>query len=121
VLLAFMFPRSVLGGRPECHLTAEWPLELGLRCGAVVFAHAPVITCIRSGDNQKAKTRRRKGVGIGIDPDYVLHVSERLMTRNDGPMLEALKRLHGGLPGRVKDGPDRDRLALRFERFKAVA
>jgi hypothetical protein len=33
-------------------------------------------------------------------------------------------RLNGGtihLPNRVKDRPDRDRLALRFERFKAVA
>ena len=61
---------------------------------------------------------------IGIDPDYRLHVSERLLSQNDGPMLEALKRLNGGtmhLPGRVKDRPDRDRLALRFERFKAVA
>jgi putative restriction endonuclease len=61
---------------------------------------------------------------IGIDPDYRLHVSERLLNRNDGPMLEALKRLNGGtihLPGRVKDCPDRDRLALRFGRFKAVA
>jgi putative restriction endonuclease len=61
---------------------------------------------------------------IGIDPDYRLHVSERLLGRNDGPMLEVLKRLNGGiihLPGRVKDRPDRDRLALRFERFKAVA
>jgi putative restriction endonuclease len=51
-------------------------------------------------------------------------VSERLLARNDGPMLEALKRLNGGtiyLPGRVKDRPDRDRLALRFERFKAAA
>jgi putative restriction endonuclease len=51
-------------------------------------------------------------------------VSERLLGRNDGPMLEALKRLNGGtihLPGRMKDRPDRDRLALRFERFKAVA
>jgi len=60
---------------------------------------------------------------IGIDPDHRLHVSERLLDRNDGPMLEALKRLNGGtahLPGRVKDRPDRDRLALRFERFKAV-
>ena len=35
-------------------------------------------------------------------------------------MLEALKRLNGGtihLPSRIKDRPDRDRLALRFERF----
>jgi putative restriction endonuclease len=61
---------------------------------------------------------------IGIDPDYRLHVSARLLGRNDGPMLEALKRLNGGtvhLPGRLKDRPDRDRLALRFARFKAVA
>jgi hypothetical protein len=39
--------------------------------------------------------------------------------RDDGPMLEALKRLNGEtihLPGRIKDCPDRDRLAMRFER-----
>lgn len=61
---------------------------------------------------------------IGIDPDYRLHVAERLLGQKDGPMLEALKLLSGGtihLPGRVKDRPDRDRLAMRFERFKAVA
>ena len=61
---------------------------------------------------------------IGIDPDYRLHVSERLLGQNDGPMLEALKRLNGvtiHLPSRIKDHPDRDRLALRFERFNAVA
>jgi putative restriction endonuclease len=61
---------------------------------------------------------------IGIDADYRLHVSERLLSQNDGPMLEALKLLNGGtihLPGRLKDRPDRDRLARRFERFKAVA
>jgi putative restriction endonuclease len=55
---------------------------------------------------------------IGINPDYRLHVSERLLLLNDGPMLEALKRLNGEaihMPGRVKDRPDRDRLggALR--------
>ena len=60
---------------------------------------------------------------IGIDPDYRLHVSDRLLALNDGPMLEALKRLHGNtlhLPSRIKDLPDRDRLALRFERFVAA-
>jgi hypothetical protein len=53
-----------------------------------------------------------------------LHVSDRLLGQNDGAMLDALKRLNGGtihLPGRIKDYPDRDRLALRFERFKAAA
>jgi putative restriction endonuclease len=61
---------------------------------------------------------------IGIDADYKLHVADRLLVQNDGPMLEALKRLNGGmihLPGRPKDCPDRDRLAQRFERFKAAA
>jgi len=61
---------------------------------------------------------------IGIDPDYKLHVSERLLIQRDGPMLEGLKRLNGGtihLPCRKKDRPDRDRLALRFERFKSAA
>ena len=61
---------------------------------------------------------------IGIDSNYRLHVSERLLIQTDGPMLETLKRLNGGtihLPNRDKDRPDRDRLALRFERFKAAA
>ena len=61
---------------------------------------------------------------IEIDPDYRLHVSDRLLDQNDGPMLEALKQIDGEalhLPNRAKDRPDRDRLAIRFERFKAAA
>lgn len=61
---------------------------------------------------------------IGIDPDYQLHVSDRLLDLKDGPMLEAIKGLDGGtiyLPKRTQDRPDRDRLAQRFEHFKAVA
>ena len=61
---------------------------------------------------------------IGIDPDFCMHVSDRLLGQNDGPMLEALKQLNGRnirLPGRTKDHPDRSRLAMRFERFKSVA
>ena len=60
---------------------------------------------------------------IGIDPDYRLHVAGRLLSQHDGPMLEMLKQLNGGqihLPDRIKDRPDRDRLALRFERFQSV-
>jgi putative restriction endonuclease len=47
-----------------------------------------------------------------------------LLGQNDGPILEALKRLDGGtihLPNRSKDRPDKERLALRFERFRAAA
>jgi putative restriction endonuclease len=61
---------------------------------------------------------------VGINPDYRLHVSERLIGQNDGRMLDALKGLNGvtiHLPGRIKDRPDRERLALRFERYKSVA
>jgi putative restriction endonuclease len=61
---------------------------------------------------------------IGIDPDYRLHVSDRLLGQSDGPMLDALKRLDGGtihLPLRLRDRPDRNRLAERFERFKLAA
>lgn len=61
---------------------------------------------------------------IGIDPDYHLHVSERLLIQKDGAMLDVLKQLNGAaihLPNRDRDRPDRDRLAQRFERFKAAA
>ena len=34
---------------------------------------------------------------IGIDPDYRLHVSGHLLDQHDGPMLEALKQLDGGI------------------------
>jgi putative restriction endonuclease len=60
---------------------------------------------------------------IGIDPDYRLHISERLLAQSDGPMLEALKGLKDRLirlPNRPQDRPDRDRLAQRFERFKSA-
>jgi putative restriction endonuclease len=60
---------------------------------------------------------------IGIDPDYRVHVSEKLMSINDGPTLESLKQAGGKLlfpPKRAVDRPDRDRLAERFELFKAA-
>ncbi|MBS0569291.1 MAG: HNH endonuclease [Proteobacteria bacterium] len=60
---------------------------------------------------------------IGIDPDFRLHVSPRLMEQSDGPMLEALKQLHDRslrLPVRQQDLPDRNRLALRFEEFRSA-
>lgn len=61
---------------------------------------------------------------IGIDPDYRLHVSERLLAQKDGPLLESMKQLHGQkirLPKRAQDCPDRDRLALRFGHFLSAA
>ncbi len=59
---------------------------------------------------------------IGIGSDYQLHVARRLLDQKDGPMLEALKQLHGKslhLPKRQKDYPDPERLASRFGEFLA--
>jgi len=62
---------------------------------------------------------------IGIDPDFRVHVADRLLEIHDGPFLElGLKRIAGAsirLPPRSEDRPDRDRLAIRFEQFKRVA
>lgn len=61
---------------------------------------------------------------IGIDADYRLHVSYRLLHQKDGPILEALKSLNDStirLPARAMDCPCKDRLAQRFEQFKLAA
>jgi putative restriction endonuclease len=62
---------------------------------------------------------------IGIDPDFSIHVSDRLLEIHDGPFLElGLKGIAGQviqLPRRSEDHPDRDRLAIRFEQFKRAA
>jgi putative restriction endonuclease len=59
---------------------------------------------------------------IGVDADYRIHVSDRLLEIHDGPFLElSLKGIAGTLiqmPRRSEDRPDRDRLAVRFEQFK---
>ena len=62
---------------------------------------------------------------IGIDADYRIHVSDRLLEIHDGPFLElGLKGIAGTLidrPRRAEDRPNRDRLARRFEEFKNAA
>jgi putative restriction endonuclease len=62
---------------------------------------------------------------IGIDPDYRIHVSDRLLDLHDGPFLElGLKGIVGQviqLPRRSVDRPDRERLARRFEQFRKSA
>lgn len=58
---------------------------------------------------------------IGIDADCRIHVSRRLLTLKDGPMLELLKQTHGARlhpPERERDYPDRRRLELRFDIFR---
>lgn len=61
---------------------------------------------------------------IGIDPDGAIHVSDRLMSQSDGPLLESIKALRGAQlhpPKRDMDRPDPDRLYRRFQIFKSAA
>ena len=60
---------------------------------------------------------------IGITPDYRLKISAPLREQCDGPMLELLKDDDGRrirLPRREQDHPDPERLALRYEQFRAA-
>ncbi len=62
---------------------------------------------------------------IGIDPDFIIHVSERLLAIHDGPLLEqSLKALAGQkvrVPTDALAVPDRERLSFRFELFRSAA
>ena len=55
---------------------------------------------------------------IGIDPDYRIHVSDRLLEIHDGP-LKVIARTLIDRPNRIEDRPERDRLAIRFEQKAA--
>jgi putative restriction endonuclease len=58
---------------------------------------------------------------IGIDPDFIVHVSERLLAIHDGPLLEqSLKALAGQkvrIPTDALAVPDRDRLSAASSYF----
>lgn len=61
---------------------------------------------------------------VGVSPDYEVQVARRLLEDEDGPMLEILKGSHGvtiELPRRRASQPDRELLAIRFERFQSGA
>ena len=57
---------------------------------------------------------------VAVTPTYGVEVSPRLLTDEDGPMLEVLKGFDGTqivVPQRRSHRPDPDRLALRYEAF----
>ncbi len=60
---------------------------------------------------------------VGVTPDYRVKVARRLLDDDDGPMLDLLKGFHDQtivLPSERRR-PDRDRLAVRFDEFRAAA
>jgi putative restriction endonuclease len=60
---------------------------------------------------------------LGIRPDFVIQINPTLLVEIDGPMLKhGLQEMHDAklrLPLRPSDRPDRERLAARFDLFKA--
>lgn len=60
---------------------------------------------------------------LAITPGYRVEINQGLLEEVDGPMLKhGLQEMHGAtilLPTRRSDRPDRERLALRYEAFKA--
>jgi putative restriction endonuclease len=61
---------------------------------------------------------------LGVAPNYSVHVSPRLLTEEDGPMLALLKGSHQQtieVPSRRTWKPDREALAERFERFNRMS
>jgi putative restriction endonuclease len=61
---------------------------------------------------------------VGVSPDYIVHVSSRLLEDEDGPMLDVLKAFHQvrlHVPNRAADRPDPERLSTRFTQFVDLA
>ncbi len=61
---------------------------------------------------------------VGVSPDYEVRVHPRLLEDEDGPMLAVLQTAHRStilLPRSRVSRPDRDLLAIRFERFESAA
>jgi putative restriction endonuclease len=62
---------------------------------------------------------------MGIDPEGVVHISQRLLDEVDGPMLaNGIQHFHGAAilqPARPDERPDPGRLAQRFAHFSEAA
>lgn len=60
---------------------------------------------------------------MGVTPDFRVEINRELLAEVDGPMLKhGLQEMHGirlHLPSSRSQRPDRDRLARRYERFRA--
>ena len=61
---------------------------------------------------------------LGISPDYNIHIREDILQEIDGPMLrhgiQDLNNQKITLPTREQDYPDRERLEMRFDKFRKV-
>jgi len=62
---------------------------------------------------------------VGVNPDYQIIVREDILEEIDGPMLKyGIQEMHKQkifLPGKILNWPDRERLQIRFSRFKIAS
>ena len=62
---------------------------------------------------------------LAVRPDHVIEVRPDILSESDGPTLEhALQGLHGAmiiLPSSLSDRPSVDSLAMRYDKFLALA
>jgi putative restriction endonuclease len=62
---------------------------------------------------------------VGLNPDYKIIVREDILEEIDGPMLKyGIQEMHEQkilLPGRRDNWPDRERLQIRFNRFREAS
>jgi putative restriction endonuclease len=61
---------------------------------------------------------------MGITPDYLIKVNEKVLDEKDGPMLQhGIKELNDTkmiIPTRIEWRPNRDNLSKRFEEFNKI-
>lgn len=62
---------------------------------------------------------------LGVSPDLIVHLNDGVLREVDGPMLRhGLQEFHGQplrvVPGTKANRPDPERLAVRFDRFRAA-
>jgi len=62
---------------------------------------------------------------VGLNPDYKIIVRKDILEEIDGPMLKyGIQEMHGHkivLPGKRANWPDRQKLEVRYKRFKNVS
>ena len=108
------------------------------RCGICRLRHAPLLDAAHIIPDAEPLGEARVSNGItlcklhhaafdclllGITPDLVIHLNRELLAERDGPMLEhGLRAFEGAkvsVPHDQADQPDRDFLAIRWEKFTA--
>ena len=59
---------------------------------------------------------------LGIDHEYRVHINQKMLKERDGPMLQygfqEMNECNIILPRNLKDHPDKDKLAERFNEFQ---